>query len=155
MATALLFPMIFASSLRARRPHNYIILILFTICKSTVLAFISVQNRADLGLISILTNGTIFLGLVLLNCQYKRQSTVLFEISFVFLLCFATFGSLLFFFEGPAGSLIFCGVWVLIFSLVSVRNSIQVECWISDCYLGDSQWELLRLLFFLQIPLAK
>lgn len=119
-ATALLFPMIFAPSLRTKIPHNGLILFLFTICKSTVLAFISVQNREDLGRISILANITIFLGLVLLNCQFKRQSTVLFEISFVSLLCLATFGSLLFFFEGPAESLIFCGFWILVFSLASV-----------------------------------
>lgn len=127
MAIALLFPMIFAPSLRTRKPHNFIILILFTVCKSTVLAFISVHNRIDLGLISILTNLTIFLGLVLLNCQLKRQSTVLFEISFVTLLCFVTFGSLLFFFEGSVGGLIFCGCWVLVFSLVSSLSFIEFK----------------------------
>ena len=118
--------MIFAPSLRARIPYNGLILVLFTICKSTVVAFISVQNRQDLGRASILTSVTVFLGLVLLNCQFKRQSTVLFEICFVSLLCFTIFGSLLFFFQGSTWSLIYSGTCVLVFSLASVSSLVSL-----------------------------
>lgn len=122
IAVITLFPMFYIQSLKTRIRFHYILLTLFTICKSIVTGLSAVTNRPDLTQIAVLILACSFFGLFCFNCQTGRRSTVLIELSFVITLDSITIISLAFFNVNAITDLITTGISTLLLALVSCLN---------------------------------
>lgn len=121
-----LCPMICVQSLRRQTPHNYILLIFFTLAESVVLGYLGAATKPEIVRLAVFLTAGIVIGLTLFAFQTKWDFTALNGIMFVVLLCFSLSGLVLMFFRTPIINLVYSSIGALIFSIYIVIDTQSI-----------------------------
>ncbi|XP_058124573.1 protein lifeguard 1-like [Anopheles ziemanni] len=109
--------------MRRKAPMNFILLGLFTLAESFLVAVVSAQYDADVVMIALGITAVICLGLTLFAFQTKYDFTMMGGFLFCVVLVFFMFGLIAIFFEGTVITLIYSALGALIFSMYLVYDT--------------------------------
>jgi len=110
-------------NLARQTPNNYIILGVFTVCESYLVAFISAQYSPEIVITAIGLTTLVCVGLTAYACTTKTDFTFLGAFLVVTLLLLIMFGILLIFIPSSTAYLIYCCLGVLLFSIYLIYDT--------------------------------
>ncbi|XP_058124574.1 protein lifeguard 1-like [Anopheles coustani] len=109
--------------MRRKAPMNFILLGLFTLAESFLVAVVTAQYNADEVMLALGITAAICLGLTLFAFQTKYDFTMMGGFLFCVVLVFFLFGLISIFFEGKVITLIYSALGALIFSMFLVYDT--------------------------------
>lgn len=127
VAICTMCPLICIQSLRRKTPHNYILLIIFTLAESVVLGYMGAATKPEIVRAAVFITAGIVIGLTLFAFQTKWDFTALNGIMFCVLLCFSLAGlAFMFFPKTGITNMIYSGIGALIFSIYIVMDTQSI-----------------------------